>query len=178
MKKDLFTKVIGMVNWDPEAQTTLSDEEVIYEEKAGHLYHIAYSIEGSDEQLIIATTRPETLLGDTAICIHPQDARYAHLKGKKAIVPFCERVIPIIEDTYVNREFGTGCLKITPAHDPNDKILGEKHSLDFIDIFHPNGQLNAHGLTWEGLDRFEARKQMCSETQRRRVFSKNGISHT
>ena len=129
---DLFNKGLiyrgyRMVNWDPKAQTTLSDEEVIYEERQGNLYYIEYAIEGSDERLTIATTRPETILGDSAICINPNDERFSHLKGKKAIVPLCNRVIPIIEDEYVDMEFGTGCLKVTPAHDENDKVLGEKH---------------------------------------------------
>ncbi len=115
-----------MVNWDPQAKTTLSDEEVIYEEKQGNLYYLNYKIEGSDDTLTIATTRPETILGDTAICINPNDERFTHLRGKKAIVPVCNRVIPIIEDEYVDIEFGTGCLKVTPAHDENDKMLGRQ----------------------------------------------------
>ena len=126
-----------MVNWDPEAQTTLSDEEVIFEERKGKLYHIKYQIKDSDEFVVIATTRPETILGDTAICIHPDDERYSHLKGKTALVPICGRQIPIIFDDYVDMAFGTGCLKVTPAHDVNDKTLGDKHQLEIIDIFHP-----------------------------------------
>ena len=118
-----------MVNWDPEAKTTLSDEEVIYEERQGNLYYLEYKIENSEDTLTIATTRPETIFGDTAICINPNDERFRHLKGKKAIVPICGRVIPIIEDEYVDIEFGTGCLKVTPAHDENDKNLGEKYKL-------------------------------------------------
>ena len=133
--KGLIYRGYRMVNWDPEAKTTLSDEEVIYEERQGNLYYLAYAIEGSDEKVTIATTRPETILGDTAICINPNDERYHHLRGKKAIVPICGRVIPIIEDEYVDVEFGTGCLKVTPAHDENDKNLGEKHDLEVIDIF-------------------------------------------
>ncbi|KAG1650579.1 Valine--tRNA ligase [Nymphon striatum] len=121
--KGLIYRGYRMVNWDPEAQTTLSDEEVIYEEKQGLLYYLEYKIEGSDEKVTIATTRPETILGDTAICINPNDDRFRHLRGKKAIVPICNRVIPIIEDEYVDIEFGTGCLKVTPAHDINDKAL-------------------------------------------------------
>ena len=149
-----------MVNWDPEAKTTLSDEEVIYEERDGQLYHIAYKVVDSDEKVIIATTRPETLFGDTAVCINPQDERYFHLKGKKLIVPIANREIPIIIDEYVDIEFGTGCLKVTPAHDINDKVLGEKHDLAVIDIFNEDATLNHHGQSFEGMDRFIARKKI------------------
>ncbi|WP_010133889.1 valine--tRNA ligase [Ochrovirga pacifica] len=154
-----------MINWDPEAKTTLSDEEVIYEEKQGNFYHINYPIEGADEVVTIATTRPETLLGDTAICINPDDERYTHLKGKKAIVPIANRAIPIIEDAYVDMEFGTGCLKITPAHDPNDKELGEKHNLEVIDIFNDDASLNENGLHYQGKDRFVVRKEITKELE-------------
>ncbi|MEO0527375.1 MAG: valine--tRNA ligase [Bacteroidota bacterium] len=167
---DLFNKGLiyrgyRMVNWDPEAKTTLSDEEVIYEEKQGLLYYLAYKIEGSDETVTIATTRPETILGDTAICINPNDERYAHLKGKKAIVPICNRIIPIIADDYVDMEFGTGCLKVTPAHDINDKALGEKHKLETIDIFNEDASLNSYGLHYEGKDRFVVRKEISKELE-------------
>ncbi len=167
---DLFNKGqiyrgYRMVNWDPEAKTTLSDEEVIYEEKQGLLYYLEYGIEGSDETVTIATTRPETILGDTAICINPNDERYSHLKGKKAIVPICNRVIPIIEDEYVDVEFGTGCLKVTPAHDINDKALGEKHNLETIDIFNDDASLNSYGLHYEGKDRFVVRKEISKELE-------------
>ena len=141
--KGFIYRGFRMVNWDPEAQTTLSDEEVIYEERPGQLYHIAYSLVDSDEKVIIATTRPETLLGDTAVCVHPEDERYQHLKGKSVIVPIANRQIPVIQDEYVEMEFGTGCLKVTPAHDVNDKALGEKHHLECIYIFNANGTLNA-----------------------------------
>ncbi|WP_299435787.1 valine--tRNA ligase [uncultured Maribacter sp.] len=154
-----------MVNWDPEAKTTLSDEEVIYEEKQGLLYYLSYAIEGSDEKVTIATTRPETILGDSAICINPNDDRFTHLKGKKAIVPLSGRVIPIIEDTYVDMEFGTGCLKVTPAHDINDKALGEKHNLEIIDIFNEDASLNSFGLHYEGKDRFVVRKEISKELE-------------
>ena len=161
--KGLIYRGFRMVNWDPKAQTTLSDEEVIYEERQGNLYHITYAIQDSDEQLTIATTRPETILGDSAICINPNDDRFKHLKGKKAIVPICDRVVPIIEDEYVDIEFGTGCLKVTPAHDENDKILGDKHSLEVIDIFNPDATLNSYGLHYEGKDRFVVRKEISKE---------------
>ena len=162
-RKGLIYKGYRMVNWDPQAKTTLSDEEVIYEEKPGHLYYVNYPIEGSDEVVQIATTRPETILGDTAICVHPEDSRFDHLKGKKAIVPLANRLIPIIEDEYVDMEFGTGSLKITPAHDPNDKEIGEKHNLEVIDIFNDDGTLNEYGLHYEGQDRFEVRKHIAKE---------------
>ena len=163
--KGLIYRGYRMVNWDPEAQTTLSDEEVIYEEKQGSLYYLQYDIEGTDEKVTIATTRPETILGDSAICINPNDERFAHLRGKKAIVPLCNRVIPIIEDEYVDVEFGTGCLKVTPAHDENDKVLGEKHNLEVIDIFNPNATLNSYGLHYEGKDRFIVRKEISKELE-------------
>ncbi|WP_434037694.1 valine--tRNA ligase [Formosa sp. 4Alg 33] len=161
--KGLIYRGYRMVNWDPEAQTTLSDEEVIHEERQGNLYYINYKIEGSDDTLTIATTRPETIFGDTAICINPNDERFTHLKGKKAIVPISNRVVPIIEDEYVDLEFGTGCLKVTPAHDENDKNLGDKHNLEVIDIFNANATLNSFGLQFEGQDRFDARKNVAKE---------------
>jgi len=163
--KGLIYRGFRMVNWDPKAQTTLSDEEVIYEERQGHLYYIEYAIENSDERLTIATTRPETILGDSAICINPNDERFTHLKGKKAIVPLCNRVIPIIEDEYVDVEFGTGCLKVTPAHDENDNVLGDKHQLEVIDIFNADATLNSYGLHYEGKDRFVVRKEISKELQ-------------
>ena len=161
--KGLIYRGFRMVNWDPQAQTTLSDEEVIYEERQGNLFYLNYKIQDSDEEIIIATTRPETILGDTAICVNPNDERYTHLKGKKAIVPLCGRIIPIIEDDYVDIEFGTGCLKVTPAHDINDKALGEKHNLEVIDIFNADATLNSFGLHYEGKDRFVVRKEIVEE---------------
>ncbi len=162
-KKGLIYRGYRMVNWDPSAKTTLSDEEVIFEEKQGNLYYLNYKIDGSDDVLTIATTRPETILGDSAICINPNDPRFTHLKGKKAIVPIVNRVIPIIEDEYVDIEFGTGCLKVTPAHDQNDKVLGEKHNLEVIDIFNDDATLNSFGLHYEGKDRFVVRKEITKE---------------
>lgn len=164
-EKGLIYRGYRMVHWDPDAQTTLSDEEVIYEEKQGKLYYIAYAIEGSNEKVVIATTRPETLFGDTAVAIHPEDERYTALHGKKAIVPLVNRVVPIIKDEYVSLELGTGCLKVTPAHDENDKILGDKHKLEFIDIFNPDGTLNHQGLHYKGQDRFAVRKEVVKELE-------------
>ncbi|WP_376777321.1 valine--tRNA ligase [Flavobacterium covae] len=163
--KGMIYRGYRMVNWDPEAKTTLSDEEVIYEERQGKLYHLRYKIEDSNEFVTIATTRPETILGDTAICIHPEDERYQHLKGKKAIVPICNRVIPIIFDEYVDMEFGTGCLKVTPAHDINDKELGNKHNLEIIDIFNEDATLNSFGLHYIGKDRFVVRDEIAKELE-------------
>jgi valyl-tRNA synthetase len=163
--KGLIYRGYRMVNWDPEAKTTLSDEEVIYEEQQGKLYFLKYKIDGSNEFLTVATTRPETIFGDTAICINPNDERFTHLKGKKAIVPICGRVIPIIEDEYVDVEFGTGCLKVTPAHDMNDKTLGEKHQLEIIDIFNDDASLNSFGLHYQGKDRFVVREEIAKELE-------------
>jgi valyl-tRNA synthetase len=163
--KGMIYRGYRMVNWDPQAKTTLSDEEVIHQERQGFLYYLKYKVEGSDETLTIATTRPETILGDTAICINPNDERFTHLKGKKAIVPLNNRVIPIIEDEYVDVEFGTGCLKVTPAHDENDKMLGDKHNLEVIDILNDDATLNSFGMHYEGMDRFEARKAIVKELE-------------
>lgn len=163
--KGLIYRGYRMVNWDPEAKTTLSDEEVIYEERQGKLYHIKYRIEDTADYITIATTRPETILGDTAICINPNDERYTHLKGKKAIVPIANRVIPIIFDEYVDMEFGTGALKVTPAHDVNDKELGNKHNLEIIDIFNEDATLNSFGLHYIGKDRFVVREEIAKELE-------------
>ncbi|MCL4126376.1 UNVERIFIED_CONTAM: hypothetical protein GTU68_051444 [Idotea baltica] len=171
-EKGLIYRGYRMVNWDPEAKTTLSDEEVIHEERQGNLYYLEYKIEGSDDTLTIATTRPETIFGDTAICINPNDERFAHLRGKKAIVPICNRVIPIIEDEYVDVEFGTGCLKVTPAHDENDKNLGDKHNLEVVDIFNDDASLNSFGMHYEGKDRFVVRKEIAKELEASGVLVK------
>lgn len=165
---DLFNKGylyrdLKMVNWDPAAQTTLSNEEVIHKEEQSNLYHVRYSLVGSDETITIATTRPETILGDTAICVHPEDERYQQLKGAKAIVPLVERVIPIIFDEYVDREFGTGALKVTPAHDVNDYDLGQKHGLETIDIMNPDGTLSEAAQLYVGEDRMVVRKKLVAD---------------
>ena len=170
--KGLIYRGYRMVNWDPEAKTTLSDEEVEYIEKQGKLYYINYPIKDSDDTVTIATTRPETILGDTAVCVNPIDERFKHLKGKQVIVPIANRVIPIIEDDYVDVAFGTGCLKITPAHDPNDKTIGEKHKLEVIDIFNDDATLNSYGLHYEGQDRFEVRKAIVKELEDKGFINK------
>ncbi|CAM4250480.1 valine--tRNA ligase [Flavobacterium terrigena] len=170
--KGMIYRGYRMVNWDPEAKTTLSDEEVIFEERQGKLYYIKYQIENSSDFLVVATTRPETIFGDTAICINPNDERHFNLKGKKAIIPISGRVIPIIEDEYVDLEFGTGCLKVTPAHDVNDKTLGDKHNLEIIDIFNEDATLNSFGLHYEGKDRFVVRTEIEAELTSINALSK------
>ncbi|MGB0934007.1 MAG: valine--tRNA ligase [Lishizhenia sp.] len=163
-KKGKIYRGVRMINWDPEAQTALSDEEVIHKEVNSKLFNVRYKIAGTeDEWLTIATTRPETILGDSAICVNPNDARFANLKGKHVIVPIANRTIPVIFDDYVDMEFGTGCLKVTPAHDVNDYDLGKKHDLETIDILNANGTLNKNGLHYEGQDRFEVRKAIEKE---------------
>lgn len=158
--KGLIYRGVRMVNWDPAAQTALSDEEVVYKEEHGKLYYLRYKIMGEDGYAIVATTRPETIMGDTAMCINPNDPKNAHLKGKRVIVPLVGREIPVIEDDYVDVEFGTGCLKVTPAHDVNDYMLGEKHNLKSIDIFNDNGTISEAAGLYVGMDRFAVREQI------------------
>jgi valyl-tRNA synthetase len=170
--KDLIYRGYRMINWDPEAKTTVSDEEVNYIEEDSSLFYLKYVIENSDKELEVATTRPETIFGDTALCVNPKDDRYKGFIGKHAIVPICGRKIPIIADSYVDLEFGTGCLKVTPAHDINDYNLGIKHNLNTIDIFDENASLNINGLHYEGKDRFLVRKEIEVELKAKNLLVK------
>ncbi|MBQ5828986.1 MAG: valine--tRNA ligase, partial [Alistipes sp.] len=175
---DLFRKGriyrgVRMVNWDPSAKTALSDEEVIYKESQGKLYYLRYKIEGSNEYIVVATTRPETILGDTALCVNPNDERYKHLKeDARVIVPLVGRSIPVIRDEYVDLEFGTGALKVTPAHDVNDYMLGEKFGLEAIDIFNDDGTINDKVGMYVGVDRFECRKVIEGDLTRAGLMEK------
>ena len=164
--KGLIYRGVRMVNWDPSAQTALSDEEVIHKEINSKLYYISYNIEGSDEKITVATTRPETILGDAAICVNPSDKRYTHLKGKNAIIPLIGKIIPIIFDDYVDMEFGTGALKITPAHDINDYTIGHKHSLEIIDVLNDDGTLSEAAQLYIGKDRFVVREEIAVDLEK------------
>ena len=171
-RKGYIYRGIRMVNWDPSAQTAVSDEEVIHKEVYSKLYHISYKIQDSEEVLVIATTRPETILGDSAVCLNPNDPRYNKLKGKKVIVPLVNRVVPIIFDEYVDMEFGTGALKITPAHDINDYIIGDKHNLEIIEILNDDGTLNNNATLYIGKDRFDARKEIICDLKNKGLLVK------
>ena len=161
--KGLVYRGARMINWDPKALTAVSDEEVIYKEVRSKLYHVRYKVEGSNKWITIVTTRPETILGDTAICVHPDDERYTHLKGKRILIPLINRSVPVIFDTYVDREFGTGALKVTPAHDVNDYNLGLKHKLEVVDTINPDGTLSAAAQRYIGEDRFVVRKKIVQD---------------
>ena len=163
--KGLIYRGVRMVNWDPKGMTAVSDEEVIHREVQSKLYFIAYEIEGEETKVVIATTRPETLLGDTAVCVHPEDIRYKSLVGKRCIIPFTGRTVPIIQDEYVDKEFGTGCLKVTPAHDVNDYLLGQKHNLETIDILFDNGHINSPTTPYHDLDGIVARKRIVKDLE-------------
>lgn len=170
--KGLIYRGHRMINWDPEAKTNISDEEVIYKEQQSKLFFLKYFIENSDDYIVVATTRPETIFGDTAVCINPNDERYAHLKGKNVIVPIANRVVPVIEDDYVDAEFGTGCLKITPAHDPNDYEIGQRHSLEIISSINEDATMNDFGLHYKGMDRFQVRKLIEKELKEKGLLEK------
>ena len=165
-EKGLIYRGNRIINWCPNCTTALSDAEVEYSEQAGSFWHIRYPVKGSDEYVIIATTRPETMLGDTAVAVNPNDKRYTHLVGKTLILPLVNREIPVIADEYVDMEFGTGCVKITPCHDPNDFEVGKRHNLEEILIFDNNAKVNQNGGKYEGLDRYEARKQIVSDLEK------------
>ena len=184
-EKGLIYRGVRMVNWDPKALTALSDEEVIYKEEQSHLYHLRYKVEDDPEgrYIVVATTRPETILGDTAVCVNPADERYTWLKGRRVIVPLVGRSVPIIMDSYVEMDFGTGCLKVTPAHDVNDYMLGDKYNLPSIDIFNDNGTISERGGMYVGKDRFEVRREIMDDLRKAGLVEKvedyvNKVGHS
>jgi valyl-tRNA synthetase len=162
-EKGLIYRGNRIINWCPDCKTSLSDAEVEHEDKMGHFWHVKYPIKGEDLFIEVATTRPETILGDTAVAVHPDDERYSHLIGKTAILPILNREIPIIADTYVDPEFGTGAVKITPAHDPNDFEVGQRHDLPQIRVMNDDATINAHGGPYEGMTRYECRRQLVKD---------------
>ncbi|MCF8308832.1 MAG: valine--tRNA ligase [Bacteroidales bacterium] len=182
-RKGLIYQGKRMVNWDPKALTALSDEEVVYKEENSKLYYVRYKVEGEADWVTVATTRPETILGDTAVCVNPNDERYTHLLGKRVIVPLIERSVPVIQDTYVDMEFGTGCLKITPAHDENDYEIGLRHKLDSVDILNDDGTLSSDAQLFVGEDREVARKKMAEGLENegylvKQEYYKNNVGYS
>ena len=177
-KRGLIYRGVRMVHWDPAGKTALSDEEVVHKETQGVLYYVQYPLADGSGSLTIATSRPETIPADTAVCVHPEDPRYLALHGKKVRIPFTEREVPIITDTYIAMDFGTGCLKVTPAHDPNDYAIGQKHGLEVIDSINDDGTMNAHAGKYAGLDRFEARKAIVKDLEEAGMLEKSETYHT